>query len=337
MKYLITGGAGFIGSALIRHLIGQTEHSVINIDKLSYAANLQSLAAVENNQCYTFLQGDICDQSFITNIFNEYQPDAVIHLAGESHVDSSILNPDLFVTSNVVGTQVMLDCARNYWRGINKHEDFRFLYVSTEEIYGSRTGEESVDETAPYRPNSPYAGSKAAATNLVQTYFSTYGLPVLVTCSSNNYGAWQHPEKLIPATINNAIKGLTIPVYGQGHDSRNWLYVDDHVRALLCVLDNGQPGQNYNINGNHETENIALVTQICNKLDQYAPAKNNDLYSELIQFVDNRPGHDRRYGLDDSRIRNTLGWRAQESFENGLDKTILWNLKHMNNKNISES
>ncbi len=329
MKLLITGGAGFIGSALIRHIISHTAHSVINIDKLSYAANLKSLAEVEHDPRYAFVQGDVCNHSFIADTFTKHKPDAVIHLAGESHVDRSIKDPDIFITSNIIGTQVLLECARDYWSRFQL-KGFRFLYVSTEEIYGSRTGNESVDENAPYRPNSPYAGSKAAATNMVQTYFSTYALPTLVTCSSNNYGTWQYPEKLIPATINNAIKGLSIPVYGQGQAQRSWLYIDDHIRALLCVLEKGQPGLNYNINGNDEIKNIDLVHLICDQLDQYAPAENGHSYRELIQFVDNRPGHDHRYGLDDHRIRETLGWIPTENFENGLKKTIIWNLEHIN-------
>ena len=328
MKLLITGGAGFIGSALIRYVIANTSHSVINLDKLSYAANLQSLAEVENNKRYCFVQADICDHDVIEKIFSEHQPDAIIHLAGESHVDRSIAQPDVFITSNVTGTQVLLECAKNYWQQ-SPQDNFRFLYVSTEEIYGGRSGNESVNESSPYRPNSPYAGSKAAATNLVQTYFSTYALPTLITCSSNNYGAWQYPEKLIPVTINNALKGIPIPIYGQGHARRNWLYVDDHVRALLTVLENGQPGLDYNINGNHEIENIDLVTLICQQLDHYQPAASGKSYCEQIQFVDNRPGHDLRYGIDDSRIRQTLGWQPIESFESGLEKTILWHLAHI--------
>lgn len=328
MKLLITGGAGFIGSALIRHVITNTSHSVINFDTLSYAANLQSLAAVDENDRYAFEHGDICDRAAIEQVFTRHQPDAVLHLAGESHVDRSIKQPDLFIASNVVGTQELLECAKNYWQR-TQSKTFRFLYVSSEEVYGSRIGDERANESAPFLPNSPYAGSKAAATHLVRTYFATYQLPTLVTCSSNNYGPWQYPEKLIPLTINNALNGLTIPLYDFGRAIRNWLYVDDHVQALLCVLEKGQPGQTYNINGNHEIENINLVTQICQQLDQLKPLANGSNYCKLIQFVNNRPGHDQRYGNDDSYIRNTLGWQPQQEFEKGLEKTVLWNLHHI--------
>lgn len=329
MNIIVTGGAGFIGSALIRYLIDNSDHKIINVDKLSYAANLRSLAEIEQHPNYQFEHLDICNRDAIHQVFQRYKPDAILHLAGETHVDRSLTDPDVFVQSNIVGTQVLLECARHYWLNLGnskRKNRFRFLYVSTDEVYGSRSNSESVDEEAPYLPNSPYAGSKAAATHLVRSYFQSYQLPVLTTYCSNNFGPWQYPEKLIPKTINNALQGKAIPLYGQGSQSRDWLYVDDHVRALLCILEKAVPGQGYNINGGHEISNLDLVHKICQQLDQLQPGSQGQSYTSLIRFVDDRPGHDFRYGIDDSRLRQHLGWVPQETFENGLSKTITWHL-----------
>jgi dTDP-glucose 4,6-dehydratase len=333
MKILVTGGAGFIGSAFIRHTLADTAHSVVNIDKLSYAANPEALAGVANNKAYCFERIDICDKGAVKSVFDRHRPDAVVHLAGETHVDRSITDPDSFVASNVVGTQVLLECSREFLQG-NSHPDdadrrqgFRFLYVSTDEIYGSREHDEDVDEYAPYSPNSPYAGSKAAATHMVRAYSRTYALPVLITCSSNNFGPWQYPEKLIPVTILNALHGEPIPLYGDGSNRRDWLYVDDHVRALLTVLEHGEPGECYNINGGNEISNLELVKSICSLLDSLKPRINGDSYCALIRFVRDRPGHDLRYGIDGSRIRRQLGWQPKESLGSGLRKTVAWYLQ----------
>lgn len=330
MKIIVTGGAGFIGSALVRQLIQNTEHQVLNIDKLNYAANLQSLHEIEQHPRYRFAQMDICQSPAIQQLISEYQPDAIIHLAAESHVDRSITDPNLFVTSNIVGTQVLLEASRQYWKSLDTEQqrDFRFLYVSTDEVYGSRVASETVDETAAYRPNSPYAASKAAATHLVRAYGRTYRLPVISTYSSNNYGPWQYPEKLIPLSIRNALSWQPITVYGSGQQQRNWLYVNDHVDALLLILQQGEIGANYNIGGDNEISNLELVQLICRQLDQLAPAASGNPYQELISFVADRPAHDLRYGIDDTKLRQQLGWSPKFSFEHGIQHTINWYLTH---------
>jgi len=327
MKLFITGGAGFIGSALIRYYIQNTKHQIINIDKLSYAANLNSLSTVDRDPRYHFEHTDICNRESIKQLLDRYQPDAVIHLAGESHVDRSFIDPNIFVSTNVVGTQTLLECSRQYYDSRSTQQHFRFLYVSTDEVYGSRAGDETVDEKAAFQPNSPYAASKAAATHLVRSYFNSYQFPVLTTYCSNNFGPWQYPEKLIPVTIRNALQQQVIPIYGTGQQSRDWVYVDDHVLALDTVLRKGKPGEGYNINGGHEISNLRLVHRICDQLDFLSPAADGRNYRDLIQFVEDRPGHDRRYGISDQKIRRKLGWSPAESFDSGLEKTLLWHMQ----------
>ncbi len=328
MKLLVTGGAGFIGSALIRHIMERSSHDVLNIDKLSYAADTHSLAVVETNPCYRFQHADICNSSALDAAFTSYQPDAVIHLAGETHVDRSIDDPEGFTSNNVLGTQTLLQSCLDYFQRlpVDRQRAFRFLDVSTEEVYGGRSGDEYVNEAAPYQPGSPYASSKAAASHLCRTYCNTFHLPVLTTYSSNNYGPWQHEEKLVPRVITRAIAGEPIPVYGSGEQCRNWLYVEDHVRALLQVLEQGKPGRGYNIAGNLELPNLALVQQLCDRLDRVHPRDNQSSYKSLITFVEDRPGHDQRYGLDDHRIRQELQWQPQIDLVEGLKRTVDWYL-----------
>lgn len=329
MNIFVTGGSGFIGSALIRHLIANTDHGIINIDKLTYAANQQCLRTIADDPRYHFVQSDIAYRKKIRQLFLQYQPDAVIHLAAETHVDRSIDDPDIFVTANVLGTQVLLQCARTYWQHLpgDRKDKFRFLYTSTDEVYGSRDGDEMVNEEAPYKPNSPYAASKAAATHLVNSYFSTYHFPALIAFSSNNYGPCQHDEKLIAKTISHALNDEIIPLYGRGLQKRDWIYVEDHVKALLTLLEQGQPGQGYNISGDDEISNIELVKKICRMLDQLYPKQDGDQYRDLITFVEDRPGHDHRYGIDDHKIREQLDWEPEVSFDEGLRLTIKWHLE----------
>lgn len=335
MNILLTGGAGFIGSALVRHLIQHTQHRVMNIDCLSYAANIHSIACISGHERYHFEQVDICHQARIKQIMYDFQPESVIHLAAETHVDRSIINPDIFVTSNILGTQVLLECSRQYWQtlGPSQKTSFRFLYVSTDEVYGSRDGDESVDETAPYLPNSPYAASKAAATHLVRAYAQTYQLPTLTTFSSNTYGPWQYPEKLIPITIQNALNLRPVEIYGQGKQRRDWLYVEDHVSALMSVLFRGQVGEGYNISAGVEMDNLQLVNTLCQQLDQLYPASNGQSYQQLIRFVEDRPAHDQRYGINDDKIRQQLDWRPQHDFTSALETTLRWHLQQFTEKN----
>lgn len=325
-KILVTGGAGFIGSAVIRQLIAETEATVINVDKLTYAGNLQSLAAVADSPRYHFERVDICDAKEIARVFRDHQPDAIMHLAAESHVDRSIFGPAPFIDTNIIGTFTLLEVAREYWSGLQGEakERFRFHHVSTDEVYGSLGETGLFTETTPYQPNSPYSASKAASDHLVRAWFHTYGLPVITTNCSNNYGPYQFPEKLIPLMILNARAGKPLPIYGSGDNVRDWLYVDDHAQALRLVLEKGVPGEVYNIGGRNEKTNLEVVNAICAILDEIFPASAP--HASLITYVADRPGHDKRYAIDASKIDRELGWRPAETFETGLRKTVQWYL-----------
>lgn len=329
MNIFVTGGAGFIGSALIRFLINETPHTIINIDKLTYAGNLHSLESIASHDRYYFEQVDICNAEAIKALFLRYQPDAIMHLAAESHVDRSISDAADFIQTNIIGTYQLLEAARDYWRQLDKvkQSSFRFHHISTDEVYGDleNTADFFTEET-PYAPSSPYSASKASSDHLVRAWHRTYGLPVLLTNCSNNYGPYQFPEKLIPVVILNALAGKPIPVYGSGLQIRDWLYVDDHVRALYKVLLQGTPGQTYNIGGHNEKTNIEVVSSICNLLEELVTEKPTGLnfYQDLIQYVTDRPGHDKRYAIDASKIQNELGWIPEESFLTGLRKTVEW-------------
>ncbi|MCC5887203.1 MAG: dTDP-glucose 4,6-dehydratase [Gammaproteobacteria bacterium] len=333
MKLLITGGAGFIGSALIRHLIDDTAHHVVNVDKLTYAGNLDSLTRVATDPRYTLERADITDAPRMAHIFTEHAPDAVMHLAAESHVDRSIDAPAVFVQTNVVGTAVLLEAARNYWETLpaERREAFRFLHVSTDEVYGDLTPEApAFTERHPYQPSSPYSASKAGSDHLVRAWHRTFGLPVLVSNCSNNYGPCQFPEKLIPLMILNALQGKPLPVYGDGLQVRDWLYVEDHARALVEVVTRGRVGGTYNIGGRNERTNKSVVHLICDLLETLAPEKPEGVtaFANLIQSVTDRPGHDRRYAVDTRHIEAELGWTPAETFETGLKKTVGWYLEN---------
>ncbi|MGR3343888.1 MAG: dTDP-glucose 4,6-dehydratase [Paracoccaceae bacterium] len=325
MKILVTGGAGFIGSAVVRRAIGDGQ-SVVNVDTLTYSASLDNVAAVANSPLYQFEHADIRDGEALARIFARHQPDAVMHLAAESHVDRSIDAPEAFVDTNVTGTFRLLQAARRYWQDVGCPAAFRFLHVSTDEVYGSLVAGGRFTEATPYAPTSPYSASKAASDHLVRAWFETYGLPVVITNCSNNYGPFQFPEKLIPVIILKALAGEAIPIYGAGQQVRDWLYVEDHSDALLCVLARGQVGRTYNIGDENEVTNIDVARKICAILDEKRPAKRP--YSDLIKFVDDRPGHDLRYAIDPSRIRQELGWRASRSLAQGLEQTVAWFLKN---------
>ncbi|WP_029935197.1 dTDP-glucose 4,6-dehydratase [Thiomicrospira pelophila] len=367
-KILVTGGAGFIGSAVVRHIINDTDDSVVNVDKLSYAGNLESLVSVSDNPRYAFEQVDICDAPELKRVFNEHQPDLVMHLAAESHVDRSIDGPGEFIQTNIVGTYTLLEQARAYWDQLegDKKTNFRFHHISTDEVYGDLPHPDETTlghpeqsegsptdahnsklniqnlilplftETTPYAPSSPYSASKAASDHLVRAWQRTYGLPTLVTNCSNNYGPYHFPEKLIPLMILNALEGKPLPVYGKGNQIRDWLYVEDHARALVLVATNGKVGQTYNIGGHNEKQNIEVVDKICEILDELAPIAQNETiknstlkinhYKDLKVFVTDRPGHDMRYAIDASKIEHELGWTPQETFESGIRKTVQWYL-----------
>ncbi|MEO9884436.1 MAG: dTDP-glucose 4,6-dehydratase [Balneola sp.] len=329
MKILVTGGAGFIGSALIRFLINNTEHVVINIDKLTYAGHLESLELIKDSNRYFFEQADICNSERMNSIFSEYKPDAIMHLAAESHVDRSIDGSAEFIKTNIVGTHVLLETAKSYWSDLEKEKkkDFRFLHVSTDEVYGSLGDHDLFTEETAYDPRSPYSSSKASSDHLARAWFHTYGLPVLITNCSNNYGPFQFPEKLIPVVILKALQGEDIPVYGKGENIRDWLYVDDHAKALFKVLSSGKPGETYNIGGHNEKKNIDVVHTICDTLGELIPKETN--YRDQITFVTDRPGHDFRYAIDASKIDKELGWKPDETFETGIKNTISWYLNNL--------
>ncbi|MFA5630947.1 MAG: dTDP-glucose 4,6-dehydratase [Porticoccaceae bacterium] len=331
MKILVTGGCGFIGSALIHHLLEQPGVAVINVDKLTYAANPLSLTSVENDERYCFEREDIADREAMMRVFNHHRPDAIMHLAAESHVDRSIHSPDDFIQTNLVGTYRLLDVAREYWAGLDTQAQraFRFHHVSTDEVYGDLDGSDDLfTETTAYAPSSPYSASKAGSDHLVRAWHRTFGLPVIISNCSNNYGLRQFPEKLIPLMILNALAGKPLPVYGDGCQVRDWLHVEDHARALWRVLREGSVGQTYNIGGHNEKTNLDVVTAICDLLEQKAPRKPQGVaaYRDLIQYVRDRPGHDRRYAIDAGKIQRELGWVPEETFESGLAKTLDWYL-----------
>ena len=328
MNIIITGSAGFIGSSLVRNCMEKTIYAIINLDKLTYAGNLDSLADLEDNPRHIFVQGNIGDKDLIKGLLFEHKPQAVLNLAAESHVDRSIDGPEEFIQTNIVGTFRLLEACREYWNTLEEPEksSFRFLHVSTDEVYGSLGQEGYFTEETPYAPNSPYSASKASSDHLVRAYYHTYGLPTLTTNCSNNYGPYQFPEKLIPLIINNALSGRDLPVYGDGKNVRDWLYVKDHCRALMTVLEQGKPGETYNIGGNAEKKNIEIVETICSILDEIRPRENGKSYKEQITFVKDRPGHDRRYAIDATKIRTELGWQPKETFDTGIRKTVQWYL-----------
>ena len=332
MKLLITGGAGFIGSALVRHIIRSTTDSVVNVDKLTYAGNLASLAECSASPRYAFEQVDICHRAELDRVFAQHQPDAVMHLAAESHVDRSIDGPAAFIETNIVGTYTLLEAARSYWGGLDsaKKSAFRFHHISTDEVYGDLHGTDDLfTETTPYAPSSPYSASKASSDHLVRAWQRTYGLPTLVTNCSNNYGPYHFPEKLIPLVILNALEGKPLPVYGQGEQIRDWLYVEDHARALYTVITQGQIGATYNIGGHNEKRNIDVVRSLCALLDELQPRADGQSYATQITFVTDRPGHDLRYAIDAQKIQHELGWVPQETFDTGLRKTVAWYLDNL--------
>ncbi|MGR5550751.1 dTDP-glucose 4,6-dehydratase [Vibrio sp. DNB22_12_1] len=335
MKILVTGGAGFIGSAVVRHIIENTSDSVVNVDCLTYAGNLESLVSVESNERYAFEQVNICDRAELNRVFEVHKPDAVMHLAAESHVDRSITGPAAFIETNIVGTYTLLEATREYWNKLDEvaKQAFRFHHISTDEVYGDLPHPDEVEagaelpmflETTPYAPSSPYSASKASSDHLVRAWLRTYGLPTIVTNCSNNYGPYHFPEKLIPLVILNALDGKDLPIYGKGDQIRDWLFVEDHARALYKVVTEGQVGETYNIGGHNEKQNLEVVQTICSILDTLVP--KDAPYAEQITYVQDRPGHDRRYAIDSSKMQKELAWTPIETFETGLRKTVQWYL-----------
>lgn len=332
MKILITGGAGFIGSAVIRHIINHTEHQVLNIDKLTYAGNLESLAEIEKNPRYFFESLDICNTAAIESAFNRFQPNLVMHLAAESHVDRSIDGPANFISTNIVGTYSLLEVARKYWHTLNEVDKalFRFHHISTDEVYGDLDNTNALfTESTPYAPSSPYSASKASSDHLVRAWHRTYGLPIIVTNCSNNYGPYHFPEKLIPLVILNALDGKPLPIYGKGNQIRDWLYVEDHAKALYKVVTQGVIGETYNIGGHNEKQNIEVVTTICRILDELQPRPSGQTYKSLITYVKDRPGHDLRYAINATKMQRELNWLPVETFETGIRKTVEWYLENL--------
>ena len=329
VKILVTGGAGFIGSAVIRHILANTDDAVVNVDKLTYAGNLDSLMGSERTPRYAFEHVDICDRAQVDRVFAEHRPDRVMHLAAESHVDRSITGPAAFVETNVIGTYTLLEAARQYWSQLDAEQQaaFRFHHISTDEVYGDLEGPEDLfTETTPYQPSSPYSASKASSDHLVRAWQRTYGLPTLVTNCSNNYGPCHFPEKLIPLIILNALEGKALPIYGKGNQIRDWLYVEDHARALYQVVTEGEVGETYNIGGHNEKQNIEVVHTVCALLDELCPQSPHRPHAQLITHVQDRPGHDVRYAIDASKIQRELGWTPVETFESGIRKTVQWYL-----------
>ena len=330
MNTLITGGAGFIGSAVVRHIIQNTKDQVINVDKLTYAGNLENLNPISDSDRYAFEQVDICNRTELERVFNQHQPDAVMHLAAESHVDRSIDGPAAFIETNIVGTYTLLEVARSYWQGLGstRKQNFRFHHISTDEVYGdlphpdedALAKQKLFTETTAYAPSSPYSASKASSDHLVRAWYRTYGLPIIVTNCSNNYGPYHFPEKLVPHIILNALHGKALPVYGKGDQIRDWLYVEDHARALYKVVTQGKVGETYNIGGHNEKQNIEVVQLLCETLQDLKPQTNR--YKDLITFVEDRPGHDRRYAIDARKVERELGWKPQETFESSMRKTV---------------
>ena len=332
MKILVTGGAGFIGSAVIRHIISNTDNEVLNIDKLTYAGNLESLRDIDQSARYNFQQIDICDKEALVQAFNSFKPNLVMHLAAESHVDRSIDGPAEFINTNIVGTYHLLEVARQYWQNLDDldKQQFKFHHISTDEVYGDLEGTTDLfTESTPYAPSSPYSASKASSDHLVRAWHRTYGFPILVTNCSNNYGPYHFPEKLIPLVILNALDGKALPIYGKGNQIRDWLFVEDHARALYKVVTEGKIGETYNIGGHNEKQNIEVVKTICSILDELKPQVNGQPYESLITFVKDRPGHDLRYAIDASKIANELNWTPTETFDSGIRKTVEWYLNNM--------
>jgi dTDP-glucose 4,6-dehydratase len=332
MKLMITGGAGFIGSNFILQQINKFNNKILCFDKLTYAGNIENLINVEYNSLYSFVNGDICDKNIVNETIEHFKPDAIIHFAAESHVDRSIDGPMEFIQTNIVGTAILLDASLNYYKKLSKEKKlkFKFLHVSTDEVYGSLGKEGQFKETTPYDPSSPYSASKASSDHLVRAWYRTFGLPILITNCSNNYGPSQFPEKLIPLMIINAISNKSLPIYGTGENIRDWLFVADHCDAIYLVVRNGEVGQTYNIGGNCEMQNIEIVNKICVILDEYYPNKNNKSYKNQIIFVKDRPGHDIRYAIDSTKIKREINWEPKENFNTGIKKTIKWYLENKN-------